>query len=147
MGGVLPYKWEAWEAHCRVSLSSKLRSQESTAIQMGAYCRTNWRCTAVLFGQVVGVGFPKHCPNPVNPYPLDSRERKLNTNFFFLKLFGHLRDIPAKSRDIPPKKFGFPGFEGTYRTFWPPPLHGGRPPLHRRVSGPKSLSLGSFFLA
>ena len=28
---VLPYKW-------------------------GAYCRTNWRCTAVLFTQVVGVG-------------------------------------------------------------------------------------------
>ena len=45
MGGVLPYKWEAY---CRVSLSSKLRSQESTAIQMGGvlpykwevYCRT-----------------------------------------------------------------------------------------------------------
>ena len=45
MGGVLPYKWEAY---CRVSLSSKLRSQESTAIEMGGvlpyklevYCRT-----------------------------------------------------------------------------------------------------------
>ena len=45
MGGVLPYKWEAY---CRVSLSSKLRSQESTAIQMGdvlpykleVHCRT-----------------------------------------------------------------------------------------------------------
>ena len=45
MGGVLPYKWEAY---CRVSLSSKLRSQESIAIQMGGvlpyklevYCRT-----------------------------------------------------------------------------------------------------------
>ena len=32
--------------------------------------------------------------------------------FFFLKLFGHLRDIPAKSRDIRAKKFDFPGFEG-----------------------------------
>ena len=32
MGGVLQYMWEAY---CRVSLSSKLRSQESTAIQMG----------------------------------------------------------------------------------------------------------------
>ena len=37
-----------WEVYCRVSLSSKLRSQESTAIQMGGvlpyelevYCRT-----------------------------------------------------------------------------------------------------------
>ena len=45
MGGVLQYKWEAY---CGVSLSSKLRSQESTAIQMGGvlpyklevYCRT-----------------------------------------------------------------------------------------------------------
>ena len=45
MGGVLPYKWEAY---CRVSLSSKLRSQESIAVQMGGvlpyklevYCRT-----------------------------------------------------------------------------------------------------------
>ena len=32
MGGVLQYKWEAY---CRVSLSSKLRSQQSTVIQMG----------------------------------------------------------------------------------------------------------------
>ena len=32
MGGVLQYKWEAY---CRVSLSSKFRSQESKAIQMG----------------------------------------------------------------------------------------------------------------
>ena len=45
MGGVLQYKWEAY---CGVTLSSKLRSQESTAIQMGGvlpyklevYCRT-----------------------------------------------------------------------------------------------------------
>ena len=41
---------------------------------------------------------------------------------FFLKLFGHRRDIPAKSRDIPPKKFDFPWFRETYRTFWPPPF-------------------------
>ena len=51
------------------------------------------------------------------------RGPKLNTNFFFLKLFGHSRDIPAKSRDIPPKKVWFPWLRGTYRTLWPPPLH------------------------
>ena len=50
------------------------------------------------------------------------RERKLNTNFFFLKLFGHPRDIPAKSRDIPPKKFDFPGFEGHTELFGPQPF-------------------------
>ena len=50
------------------------------------------------------------------------RERKLNTNFFFLKLFGRSRDIPAKSRDIPPKKFDFPGFEGRIELFGPHPF-------------------------
>ena len=32
VGGALQYKWEAY---CRISFLSKLRSQESTAIQMG----------------------------------------------------------------------------------------------------------------
>ena len=49
MGGVLQYKWEAY---CRVSLSSKLRSQESTAIQMGGR-------TAVLIGGVLPYFFDK----------------------------------------------------------------------------------------
>ena len=49
------------------------------------------------------------------------RVQKLNTNFFFLKIFGHFRDIPAKSRDIPPKKFDFPGFEGRIELFGPHP--------------------------
>ena len=40
-------------------------------------------------------------------------------NCFSLKLFGHLRDIPAKSRDIPPKKFDFPAFEGYTELFGP----------------------------
>ena len=53
MGGVLQYKWEVY---CWASLSSKLRSQEGPAIQMGAYCRTNWRCTAVLSSRPVAVG-------------------------------------------------------------------------------------------
>ena len=50
------------------------------------------------------------------------RERKLNPNFFSLKLFGHPRDIPAKSRDIPPKKFDFPGFGGHTELFGPHPF-------------------------
>ena len=70
--------------------------------------------------------------------------QKLNTNFFFLKLFGHRRDIPAKSRDIPPKKFDFPGFEGHTELFWPPPLHVEDPYPIQKISGLKSLGLGSF---
>ena len=54
MGGLLQYKWEVY---CLVSLSSRLRSQEGTAIQMGGgTARTNWRCTAVLPSRPVRVG-------------------------------------------------------------------------------------------
>ena len=56
MGGVLQYKWEVY---CWVSLSSSLRSQEGATIQMGAYCRVNWRCAAVLSPEPVGVGVSK----------------------------------------------------------------------------------------
>ena len=67
--------------------------------------------------------------------------RKLNTDFSFLKLFGHHRDIPQCS-GVSHKKVVFPGFQRTYRTFWPPPLHvGDPPPPPWKISGPKSLSL------
>ena len=57
------------------------------------------------------------------------RGRELNT-IVFLKLFGHLWDIPAKSRDIPPKKFDFPGFEGHTEFF------GSHPGLHMEDPNP-----------
>ena len=44
---------------------------------------------------------------------------EIEHKLFLLKLFGHLRDIPAKSRDIPPIKFDFPGFEGHTELFGP----------------------------
>ena len=47
-GVVLQCNWEA--------LSSSLRARKGQRYKWGAYCRTNWRCTAVLFRQVVGVG-------------------------------------------------------------------------------------------
>ena len=75
----------------------------------------------------------------------DIRERELNTNLYFLKLFGHPRDIPAKSRDIPPKNL-VSLVSKDIPNFWPPPLHVQNPPPHPKISGPKSLGLGSFFL-
>ena len=55
MGGVLPYKWEAY---CRVSLSSKLRSQESTAIQMGGVLPYKWEvCCRTFQTSCTGWGF------------------------------------------------------------------------------------------
>ena len=44
------------------------------------------------------------------------------TFFYFLGLFGRRRDIPPNSRDIPPKKFDFAGFEGHTELFGPHPL-------------------------
>ena len=62
---------------------------------------------------------------------------------FFLRLFRPPRDIPAKSRDIPPKGLVSLGFEGHTEVFGPHPSRG-RPPPHPNISGPKSLGLGSF---
>ena len=66
----------------------------------------------------------------------------MSTNSFFSNFSGTLGISRQKSRDIPPQKFGFSGFQRTYRTFWPPPLHVEDPPPHPKVSGPKSLGLG-----
>ena len=47
---------------------------EGTAIQVGAYCRTNWRCIAVLSSRPVGVGVSEtllnrdsDSPSPIKP--------------------------------------------------------------------------------
>ena len=75
------------------------------------------------------------------------RERQLNTNFFFSQIFRALwRDAPAKSRDIPPKKFDSLVSRGIPNFLAPTPSCG-RPPPHRKISRLKSLGLGSFFVA
>ena len=55
MGGVLRYKWEVY---CGVSLSSRLRSQQGTALQMGGGFTAVQigGVLPVLFRQVVQVG-------------------------------------------------------------------------------------------
>ena len=73
------------------------------------------------------------------------RERKLNTSFFFSSISGTSRIsrqnpwisrqkslVSVVSRDIP--------------NFSAPTPSRGRPPPHPKISGPKSLGLGSFFL-
>ena len=67
MGGVLPYKWEAYCSTNgrRIAGFPFLRSLEARKARRygwGAYCRTNGRCTAVLFRQVVGVGVSETLP-------------------------------------------------------------------------------------
>ena len=69
MGGVLPYKWEAY---CRTNgrriagfpflRSLEARKRKVLRYKWGACCRTNWRCTAVLFREVVGVGVSETLP-------------------------------------------------------------------------------------
>ena len=67
MGGVLPYKWEAYCSTNgrRIAGFPFLRSLEARKVRRykwGAYCRTNGRCSAVLFRQVVGVGVSEKLP-------------------------------------------------------------------------------------
>ena len=52
---------------------------------------------------------------------------------FFLKLFGRFRDIPAKSRDIPQKKFDSLGFEGHTELFGPHPFKWKTPALPENI--------------
>ena len=55
MGGVLPYKWEAYcdtneSSSDNISLSSKRRGTESTALQIGGVlqCKLDVYCDALL---------------------------------------------------------------------------------------------------
>ena len=67
MGGVLPYKWEAY---CSINgrraagfpFLRSLEARKARGYKWGAYCRTNGRCIAVLFRQVVGVGVSETLP-------------------------------------------------------------------------------------
>ena len=92
-----------------------------------------WR---VFWGLFWGVCLRQ--PPPANPFskpPIIGDENWKQT--FFLKLFGHPRDIRAKIPGYHGKKFGFPGFPHPFT--W-------KTPTHPKLSGPKSLGLGSFFL-
>ena len=60
MGGVLPYKWEAYcstNGRCIVGFPflQGLEARKVQRYKWGAYCRTNWRCIAVLSPRPVGV--------------------------------------------------------------------------------------------
>ena len=71
-----------------------------------------------------------------------------SADFIFMGAGIFLRIIPPKARDIPPKSLVSLGFEfeGHTELFGPHPSRG-RPPPHPKISGPKSLGLGSFLRA
>ena len=75
-----------------------------------------------------GMGLVAALTSPPPPTKKKIRGQRLNTHSFFVELFGHRRDIPAKSRDIPPKKFDFPGLEGHTEFFGPHPFMWKTPP-------------------
>ena len=64
---------------------------------------------------------------------------------FFLKLFGHARDIPAKSRDIPPKSLVSLGFEAHTELFGPHPFTW-KTPTPPENSRTKKFRFGFLFL-
>ena len=92
MGGVLPYKWEAYCSTNgrRIAAFPFLRSLEARKVRRykwGAYCRTNWRCTAVLFRQAVGVGVS------------ETLLKQGGVNIFFG--FSHNRGVWVKTGAVP----------------------------------------------
>ena len=73
-------------------------------------------------------------------------DENVNPNIFFSNFSGRFRDIPAKSRDIPQKSL-IPWVSRDIPNFLAPTPSRGRPPPHQKISGLKSLGLGSFFRA
>ena len=62
MGGVLPYKWEAY---CSTNGRRTAGFPFLRSLIPGKY--GDWRCTAVLFRQVVGVGVSETLPSEGSP--------------------------------------------------------------------------------
>ena len=80
------------------------------------------------------------CPFLIN------RERNLNPNFFFSNFSGAsgiFRQNPGISR----QKSLIPWVSRDIPNFLAPALSRGKPPPHQRISGLKSLGLGSFFVS
>ena len=73
------------------------------------------------------------------------RGSNLNTNYFFLNLFGHFQDIPANPGISRQKEFGFPGFEGDAELFGPHPFTWKTPTQPENIRTQK-FGLGSFFV-
>ena len=103
---------------------------------------------------------PTLCEAMYGPCEVQSLGNNNRTQTFFLKFFGQKNPrvrkifcpqfwsrkwLSVRNPGISCQKVWFSWFRGTYRTFWPPPHSCGRPPLHRKISAPKSLGLCSFF--
>ena len=79
-----------------------------------------------------------------NPHCKDLALKNWTLPFF--SIFSGTPGKPWPNSGISRQTVCFPGFQRTYRTFWPPPLHVQNPHPNRKISGPKSLGLCSLFL-
>ena len=78
-------------------------------------------------------------------FPDIFRGRELSTNFFS-QTFWAPRENPGKIPRYPTEKVWFPWVSKDIPNFLAPTLSRRRPPPHLKISGPKSLGLGSFFV-
>ena len=81
----------------------------------------------------------------VSRYFSKVREPKLNPNFFS-QTFRALPGYPGKIPGYPAKKVWFPWISRGIPNFLAPTPSCGRPLPHQKISGLKSLGLGSFFV-
>ena len=77
---------------------------------------------------------------------LTFRDERIEPKTFFSQTFRALPGYPGKIPAYPGKKVWFPGLRGTYRTFWPPPLHVEDPTPPENIRTQK-FRFGFFFFA
>ena len=77
--------------------------------------------------------------------PLSSCREKMSTNFSCSQTFrGPPRDVLAKTQGCPTRKFVFPRFRGTCRTFWPPTVAHGHPFMWKTCTPPEDIRTQKF---
>ena len=148
---ILCFKGRGSEMSSRMAESGFLLTCKNQGVsEYGLWYSKLWKCLCLW--ALTWESSPSEGATTSNPLPVGSlcpssiwsvsefvaqRGVKKWTQTLFLKFFGHPQDIPAKIQRYPAKKFVSLGFRGTYRTFWPPPLHVEDPHHTGRYADPR----------
>ena len=121
------------------SVTSKWRAHDATSIDFDTTNKAVWGnfkpCVSSVWRACAHARATQMSRTPPVPFPPVKwcpkfRGRELNPNISF-STFRALPGYPGKIPGYPAKRVWFPGFRGTYRTFWPPPLHGKTHPTRK----------------
>ena len=147
----LHYGFPSHQPNLGLGTHNTFLSQQKLGFRTMHYFPGKTRLTMHYFpSKNQGLGFPStNCCVGLIMHSCPSKNSRLGNEYWaqiFLKLFRHFRGIPAKSRDIPPKKFDFPGFEGHAELFGPHPFTRKTPTPPEDIRT-KKFGFGFLFLA